>query len=238
MDFRSVIATTISRLEPRNEHDSVVVSAVSDDAKTYAVRAREFFAARCANGLRRFKSKIMKLKTVWKNVACIEFRFRNAHATIGICGTRPHKIEYQPIELQSIYRFTSLLPRYLERSYSVANQEARLTFDRVSRRSSRAYEIARQTSCRVLHADDPVLRCETFGATTWFVPVPVPVPGFAGKKRSIPSFFAPRSLSKRSRSPLSRSEFESSARANRVFLDQLVSLLFLARSRCAFRNLV
>ena len=33
------------------------------------------------------------------------------------------EIEYQPIGFQSIHRFASLLPRYLERSYSVANQE-------------------------------------------------------------------------------------------------------------------
>lgn len=70
MDFRSVIATTIPRLEPRNEHDSVVVSAVSNDADTYAVTATKSFAARCSNSLARFKSKIMKLKTVWKDVAC------------------------------------------------------------------------------------------------------------------------------------------------------------------------
>lgn len=80
----------------------------------------------------------------------------------------------------------------------------------------------------------PYHDAKRLGATAWFVLVP----GFAGKKRSIPSFFAPRSPSKRSRSPLSRSEFESSTRANRLFLDRLVSLLFLARSRCAFRNLV
>ena len=40
------------------------------------------------------------------------------------------EIEYQPIGFQSIHRFASLLPRYLERSYSVANQEGE--FDRVS----------------------------------------------------------------------------------------------------------
>lgn len=52
----------------------------------YAARATKFFATRCANSLRRFKSKIMKLKTVWKSVACtvreyrrIEFRFRDAY---------------------------------------------------------------------------------------------------------------------------------------------------------------
>lgn len=61
------------------------------------------------------------------------------------------EIEYQPIGFQSIHRFASLLPRYLERSYSVANQEGE--FDVRSR--IRGGEIARQTSSRVSHADDP-----------------------------------------------------------------------------------
>ena len=69
-----------------------------------------------------------------------------------------HEIEYQPIERQSIHRFASLLPRYLERLYSVANQEGEADVrSGIEGRSSRAYEIARQTSCRVSHADDPVV---------------------------------------------------------------------------------